>query len=94
MARRSVVCDYAGEEIYPGDLVCYAARQGNRVRMTDAIVLRTYVKRINGRLVPWMDVQPTGDESGFIKRRSMRAEDVAVEHVRLIQPGTREGEVA
>lgn len=90
MAKRGSVCDYAGEELYPGDLVCYSARQGNRVRMTDAIVLRTYVKRVDGRLSPWMDVQPTGDESGFVKRRSLRVEDVSVEHVRLVQPGARE----
>lgn len=86
MGKRGVITDYAGEELYPGDLVAYAARQGNRVRMTDAIVDRVTAVLENGRLRPMLKVQPTGDESGFTRRRSMRPEWISAEHVRLITP--------
>jgi hypothetical protein len=88
MAKRGVVTDYAGEEIYAGDLVAYAARQGNRVRMTDAIVREATAKLVDGRLRPMLLVEPTGVESGFVKRSTMRAEWVSAEHVRLVEPAT------
>jgi hypothetical protein len=88
MAKRGVVTDYAGEEIYAGDLVAYAARQGNRVRMTDAIVREATAKLVDGRLRPMLLVEPTGVESGFVKRSTMRAEWVSTEHVRLVEPAT------
>ncbi|MFJ8386235.1 hypothetical protein ACIQ9Q_17255 [Streptomyces sp. NPDC094438] len=84
MARRGVVTDYAGEELYPGDLINYAARQGNRVRVSDALVLKVTAVLEGGRLRPMLKVQPTGTESGFAKRRTMRAEWISAEHVRLI----------
>ena len=90
MAKRGVVTDYAGDELYPGDLVSYAARQANRVRMTDAVVVRVTALLENGRLRPMLKVKPTGTESGFTKRRSMRAEWISAEHVRLVQPGTHD----
>jgi hypothetical protein len=91
MGKRGVVTDYAGEELYAGDLVAYAARQGNRVRMTDAVVLEVTAKKaqvegVGVVLVPTLKVQPTGDESGFTARRSMRPQWIAADHVRLITP--------
>ncbi|MFB7675612.1 hypothetical protein ACFC26_29810 [Kitasatospora purpeofusca] len=79
--------DYAGEELYPGDLVAYAARQGNRVRMADAIVRKVTARMVDGRLRPMLKVQPTGIESGFVKRRSLRKTWIAAEHVRLVLSG-------
>ena len=87
MAKRGTVCDYAGDELYAGDLVAYAARQGNRVRMTDADVKQVTAEMVGGRLRPMMLVMPTGDESGFVKRRSMRAEWIEADHVRLVLRG-------
>ncbi|MGY1436674.1 hypothetical protein [Streptomyces reniochalinae] len=84
MGKRGVITDYAGEELYPGDLVCYAARQGNRVRMSDAVVVKVTTRLEGGRLRPMLKVQPTGTESGFTKRRSMRQEWISAEHVRLV----------
>ncbi|MET9617135.1 hypothetical protein [Kitasatospora indigofera] len=87
MGKRGVVTDYSGEELYAGDLVAYAARQGNRVRMTDALVLKVTAVQVDGRLRPMLKVQPTGVESGFTKRKSMRSEWIAAEHVRLVLSG-------
>ncbi|WP_319189603.1 hypothetical protein [Streptomyces sp. DK15] len=84
MGKRGVVTDYAGEELYRGDLVTYAARQGNRVRMTDAVVDKVTTRLESGRLRPMLKVRPTGTESGFTKRRSLRAEWISAEHVRLV----------
>lgn len=86
MGRRGVVTDYAGEEIRKGDLVVYAARQENRVRMTDARVEKVTTRLAGGRLIPMLKVKPTGDESGFTQRVSMRTVWIAAEHVRLILP--------
>ena len=87
MGKRGVVTDYAGEELYAGDLVVYAARQANRVRMTDAIVVKVTAVLEGGRLRPMLKVKPTGIESGFTKRRSYREEWISAEHVRLVAPG-------
>lgn len=92
MSKRGVITDYAGEELYPGDLVTYAARQANRVRMADALVVEVTAKSVVvdgvGRmLVPVLRIAPTGAESGFTRRRSMREEWIAADHVRLIEPG-------
>lgn len=86
MGKRGVVTDYAGEELYPGDLVAYSARQGNRVRMTDALVLQVTARIEAGRLRPMLKVQPTGTESGFTKRRNLRSVWISAEHVRLVTP--------
>ncbi|SCE19676.1 hypothetical protein GA0115261_103711 [Streptomyces sp. OspMP-M43] len=86
MGKRGVITDYAGEELYPGDLVAYAARQGNRVRLADALVRRVTTRIEGGRLRPMLLVRPTGIESGFTKRRSLRSEWISAEHVRLILP--------
>ncbi|MBB5934585.1 hypothetical protein [Streptomyces zagrosensis] len=81
-----MVTDYSGDEIYRGDLVAYAARQGNRVRMADAIVDKVTARLVDGRLRAMLRVMPTGMESGFTKRRSLRKEWISAEHVRLIVP--------
>ena len=86
MSKRGVVTDYAGEELHVGDLVAYAVRQANRVRMADAIVLDVTAVLTNGRLMPMLKVQPHGVESGFTKRRKLRSVWISAEHVRLIRP--------
>jgi hypothetical protein len=94
MGKRGVVTDYAGEELYAGDLVAYAARFANRVRMSDGIVLDVTAKRVNGRLVPTLVVQPTGTDSGWGlgARKTLRAVEISAEHVRLVTPGFAKGE--
>jgi hypothetical protein len=86
MGKRGVITDYSGEELYAGDLVVYGARHGNRVRMTDAIVEKVTTRLEGGRLRPMLKVQPTGVESGFTKRRTLRKEWISAEHVRLVTP--------
>jgi hypothetical protein len=87
MAKRGVVSDYAGEPLHKGDLINYAARCGNRVRVVDAVVVKATARKVEGRLRPMLLVEPTGVESGFAKRDSMRRLWVGTEHVRLIEPG-------
>ena len=89
MAKRGVVCDYAGEELYAGDLVAYATRYANRVRMSDAVVLDVTTERIAGRLIPTLVLQPTGKDSGWALgvRKSMAPVTIAAEHVRLVVRG-------
>lgn len=86
MGKRGTITDYAGDEIYKGDLIAYAARQGNRVRMTDALVERVTARNVDGRLRPMLLVRPTGDESGFTARKCIRAQWISAEHVRVIIP--------
>lgn len=87
MGKRGIVTDYSGEELRKGDLIVYAARQANRVRMTDAIIEKVTTVREGGHVVPVLKVRPTGCESGFTARRSMRSEWIYTEHVRLIRQG-------
>lgn len=98
MGKRGVVTDYAGNELHEGDLVAYAARQGNRVRIADAVVLeatakRTLVEGVGYVLIPVVQVQPTGVESGFVKRRTPVPQWITTEHVRLVTPGFAPAEV-
>jgi len=86
MGKRGVVTDYAGEELYAGDLVTYAVRAGNRVRMTDAVVQDVTTENVGGRLRPMLLVQPTGHESGFTRRRTLDPVKISAEHVRLVTP--------
>ncbi|MEW2034916.1 hypothetical protein AB0901_30995 [Streptomyces roseifaciens] len=86
MGKRGVVTDYGGEELYKGDLIAYASRQGNRVRVSDAIIDKVTARLVDGRLRPMLRIRPTGVESGFAKRRSLRQEWISAEHVRLIIP--------
>lgn len=90
MGKRGVVTDYAGNELHAGDLIGYAARQGNRVRLADAVVFKVTAKKVGGRLVPMLFVQPTGVESGFTARRSVRKVWIGAEHARLIITGFAE----
>ncbi|MEU3713602.1 hypothetical protein [Streptomyces catenulae] len=83
MGRRGTVSDYAGNELYRGDLITYGARQGNRVRLADAIIEKVTVRRVEGILRPMLLVQPTGTESGFVPRKRLRKEWISNEHARL-----------
>jgi len=87
MSKRGTVTDYAGEALYPGDLVNYATRCGNRVRASDAVVLSITTTVAVGRTVPMLKVQPTGVDSGYGlgERKTMRSEWVSPEHVRLLR---------
>lgn len=87
MSKRGVVTDYDGEEIYPGDLVAYASRRGNTVRLADAVVLEVFTRKLQGVMIPFLKIQPTGSESGFFRRKSPRIETIALIHVRLVTPG-------
>lgn len=84
---RGTVTDYAGETLREGDLVAYAARVNNRVRMTDAVIIKATAKKVDGRLRPMLLVEPTGIESGFIKRETLDRQWVSTEHVRLLAVG-------
>jgi hypothetical protein len=89
VAKTGTVSDYAGEELYAGDLVVYATRCNNLVRMTDAVVQEVTTRRDGGRLRPMLLVKPTGNESGFVRRKTRAARWIAAEHVRLVsQAGT------
>lgn len=88
MAERGSVTDYAGEELFPGDLIAYAARHGTRVRMTDARIEKVLIVREGTHVVPVLKVKPTGSESGFKARKTLRTEWIYAEHVRLIRSGT------
>lgn len=85
MGKRGTVTDYAGEALYAGDLINYAARRENGVRVSDAIVRRIYFVRVEGRKFPMLKVQPTGTDSGFEPRKTLRTEHVAATHVRLLR---------
>jgi hypothetical protein len=87
MGKRGTVSDYAGEALYRGDLICYSARRGNRVRVSDAIILDVTAVNQHGRLTPMLKVQPTGTDSGWGlgARKTLRTEWVSAEHVRLLR---------
>ncbi|MFB7643900.1 hypothetical protein ACFC0S_03110 [Streptomyces sp. NPDC056084] len=87
MAKRGEIHDFTGAPIRQGDTVVYATRQGNRVRMTEAEVIRPTSAIVAGRVMPLLKVRPTGRESGFVKRRSYRVETIAAEHVAVTIPG-------
>lgn len=90
MSRRRTVSDYAGNEIWPGDLINSSSRRGNRVRAADYIVLKVTTIRAAGRVLPELHVLPTGSESGFSPRRSPRIERISNEHARVLIPGYAE----
>lgn len=89
VSKRGVVSDYSGEGLYPGDLISYAVRAGNRVRMSDAVIKRVTTRISGGRLRPMLLVQPTGVESGYgiTRRKTLREQWICAEHVRLIHSG-------
>lgn len=85
MSKRGTVTDYAGEALYRGDLINYATRQENGVRVSDAIVLEPYFARVEGRKFPMLRVQPTGTDSRSEPRKTLRVEHVAATHARLLR---------
>ncbi|MFD9813970.1 hypothetical protein [Streptomyces sp. NPDC059080] len=87
MSKRGAIHDFTGAPIISGDTVVYATRQANRVRMTEAVVIKTTSAILGGRVVPMLKVKPTGQESGFVRRRSLRLETIAAEHVAVTIPG-------
>ncbi|MCT2594253.1 hypothetical protein LHJ74_30835 [Streptomyces sp. N2-109] len=91
MSKRGTICDYAGDEIRKDDVVTYAARRGNTVRMADAVVIKTYTRKLGGRIYPMLRLAPTGQESGWVARGSMRVVHVAAVHVRRVATGEELG---
>lgn len=88
MGKRGTITDYAGEALYPGDLITYGTRRGNRVRLSDAIVIRCYTRRVGWYAVPRLLVQPTGTDSGYgltRERKSLRRVVISPEHARLLR---------
>jgi hypothetical protein len=60
--------------------------------MADAVVLEATAKQAQvegvGRvLVPVLRIQPTGIESGFVKRKTAAPQWITTEHVRLVTAG-------
>lgn len=80
MGKRGNIHDFTGAEVREGDTIVYAARRGNLVRVTEAVVLRVYTEKYKGRVFPMLAVKPTGNESGFVKRASFAIQHVAAEH--------------
>ncbi|MFE1126779.1 hypothetical protein ACFW6R_08995 [Streptomyces albidoflavus] len=93
MGSRDGVFDYAGEAVEIGDLVIYAARVGNRVRVSDAVVEEIRWTRAAGRILPEIKVQPTGVDSGWGTgaRKTLRTEWISPEHMRLKTAGFANG---
>lgn len=85
--RRGVVCDYAGEELHEGDLIAYASRCENGVRLADGVIEAIRWETFKGRRLPFLSVQPTGVESGYKNRRSQRRVEISADHARLIRRG-------
>lgn len=76
--------DFTGAEILPNKIVVYASRQGNLVRMTEAVVKELKSNRSTGRVIPELVVQPTGRDSGFIGRKTLEPQIIAAIHVVVI----------
>lgn len=76
--------DYTGAEIRPGVLVSYASRQGNVVRLSEAVVLETKSDKSSGIVVPLVRVRPTGRDSGFIARKTLTVQTVAADRMVVI----------
>jgi hypothetical protein len=76
--------DFTGAEIRPGRLIAYPTRQGNVVRNTEAVVLERLSNKKTGRIVPMLKVQPTGRDSGFIARSTLKPQTIAATHVVVI----------
>lgn len=81
---KSRLTDFTGAEIRPGKIVVYATRQGNVVRMTEAIVKELQTNKATGRVVPELLVKPTGRDSGFIARKTLTPQTVAADRVVVI----------
>ncbi|MFJ1704516.1 hypothetical protein [Streptomyces sp. CB03911] len=86
---KSPATDIAGVPITPGAVIVYAARLNNRVRLAEGVVTRVSSALVGGRVVPFLRVRPTGNESGFVKRRCMREVNITTEHVAVTVPPGR-----
>ncbi|MEV6684424.1 hypothetical protein AB0N28_03610 [Streptomyces sp. NPDC051130] len=87
---KSRLTDFTGAEIRPGRLVSYATRQGNLVRLSEAVVLELKSDKSAGVVVPMVKVKPTGRDSGFIARKTLAVQTVSAD--RLVVIGDAEGE--
>ncbi|MEU3729966.1 hypothetical protein AB0E81_11235 [Streptomyces sp. NPDC033538] len=87
---KSRLTDYTGAEIKPGSLVSYATRQGNLVRLSEAVVLELESNKAAGVVVPLVKVRPTGRDSGFISRKTLAVQTVAAD--RMVVIGDTKGE--
>ncbi|MEU7039815.1 hypothetical protein AB0A77_02000 [Streptomyces varsoviensis] len=76
--------DYTGAEIRPGALVSYATRQGNLVRLSEAVVLELKSDKAAGVVVPKVKVKPTGRDSGFIARKTLSVRTVTADRIVVI----------
>ena len=86
---KSPATDISGVPITKGALIVYAARHNNRVRLAEAEVTDVYTERYKGRVIPFLKVQPTGNESGFVKRATMREITITTEHVAVTAPAPK-----
>ncbi|MEV7467179.1 hypothetical protein AB0O20_11860 [Streptomyces kronopolitis] len=86
MGKRGNIHDFTGQEVREGDTIVYSARRGNGVRMTEAVVIRTYTEKYKGRVIPMMKVRPTGNESGFVKRSTFAVQSIVAEHFAVTVP--------
>lgn len=82
--------DFTGAEIRPGVLVSYSSRQGNVVRLSEAVVLGLESNKSAGIVVPLVKVRPTGRDSGFIARKTLAVQTVAAD--RMVVIGDTQGE--
>lgn len=76
--------DFTGAEIRPGVLVSYSSRQGNVVRLSEAVVLELESNKSAGIVVPLVKVRPTGRDSGFIARKTLAVQTVAADRMVVI----------
>ncbi|MFF1684474.1 MULTISPECIES: hypothetical protein [unclassified Streptomyces] len=76
--------DYTGAEIRPGVVVSYSSRQGNVVRLSEAVVLELESNKSAGIVVPLVRVKPTGRDSGFIGRKTLAVQTVAADRMVVI----------
>ncbi|MFF1625597.1 hypothetical protein [Streptomyces sp. NPDC058272] len=79
--------DYTGAEIKPGVVVSYSSRQGNVVRLSEAVVLELESNKSAGIVVPLVKVKPTGRDSGFIGRKTLAVQTVAADRMVVIAEG-------
>ncbi|MEU1037662.1 hypothetical protein [Streptomyces sp. NPDC005907] len=79
--------DFTGAEIRPGVVVSYSSRQGNVVRLSEAVVLELESNKSSGIVVPLVKVKPTGRDSGFIGRKTLAVQTVAADRMVVIAEG-------
>ncbi|MEV8056556.1 hypothetical protein AB0P37_08515 [Streptomyces antimycoticus] len=85
MSKRGVVSDFRGQEVRTGDIIVYAARHGNTVRMSEGEVLDVTTEKYKGRLIPSIKVRPTGRASGFVARESVATVNILADHWAVVE---------